>query len=358
MLVYFPAMLLPLMTMNIAGLSGSCSVVEGVTAFFESGYELTAIVLLLSSMLCPFLLLLATLTISTCLYLRKAPLWLAKVMRFYQHVQEWAMAEIYFLGIIIAIIKMTDSADVNYNIGFFMFIVLVLVTAAIESNLDTTFFWQKISSIDNSVGITSEGTAAGNDLVLCHDCQQLAPKSQTKCKRCGAGLYLRKKNSVSRTTALVLTSLVFLLPANIFPIMRVDFLGTITISTIMDGIIYFFHDGSYVIGAIILIASILVPVFKVVGISILLFCVAFNKRKFLYEKTVMYRYISLIGRWSMLDIFVIALLAALVDFGFMSQIYTARAATYFCAVVIITMCATIAFDPRLLWDNVDKDNLL
>ena len=135
------------------------------------------------------------------------------------------------------------------------------------------------------------------------------------------------------------------------PIMQVDFLGIPDKSTIMDGIIYFFNDGSYLIGLIIFSASILVPVFKIVGLAILLLTRQPCSPQRLRQKTQLYRFIAFIGRWSMLDVFVIALLTVLVDFGFFTSIHTAPAATYFCLVVASTMFAAITFDPRLIWDK-------
>jgi paraquat-inducible protein A len=119
----------------------------------------------------------------------------------------------------------------------------------------------------------------------------------------------------------------------------------------MDGIIYFFEHGSYGIGLIIFTASVLVPLFKIVGMGILLFATRAAAATRLRQKTKMYRFISFIGRWSMLDIFVIALLTAIVDFGFFTTINAAPAATYFCMVVISTMLAAIVFDPRIMWDR-------
>jgi paraquat-inducible protein A len=133
--------------------------------------------------------------------------------------------------------------------------------------------------------------------------------------------------------------------------MQVDFLGVPASSTILDGIIYFFQEGSLFIGLIILVASVLVPLFKIVGLAILLLsrrpCGIF----LLQQKARMFRIIAFIGRWSMLDIFVIALLAALVDFGFFTTINVAPAATYFAVVVTLTMLAALTFDPRLMWDR-------
>lgn len=137
--------------------------------------------------------------------------------------------------------------------------------------------------------------------------------------------------------------------------MRVDFLGIPSNSTIIDGIKLFFQDGSYIIALIILTASILIPIFKIVGLTIALLTIKFNRPRFLRQKTAMFRFIEFIGRWSMLDIFVIALLGFFVNFGFLSSIETAPAATYFCLVVITTMFAALTFDPRIMWDLVSSE---
>jgi len=191
-------------------------------------------------------------------------------------------------------------------------------------------------------------------LMLCHDCHAVVEPSLGKtsvyCPRCLASVHPRKPESLSYTWALVLTSFMLLFPANLLPIMRVDYLGSPDYSTIMDGIIYFFKEGSYGIGAIILTASVLVPVFKIVGIIMILLSIHFKWQTWLGHKTLMFRFIKFIGRWSMLDIFVIALLTVLVQFGFFSTIQAASAAPYFLGVVISTMLAAEKFDTRLIWD--------
>lgn len=197
-------------------------------------------------------------------------------------------------------------------------------------------------------------TAREAGFILCHDCHKLiadqVPNTPTNCPRCGAALHFRKPQSISRTWALVLTAFILSFPANILPIMRVDFLGVADYSTIMDGIIYFFSEGSYGVGIIILTASVLVPCFKIIGIILILLSIHFRWKSWLRHKTLLFRAIEFIGRWSMLDIFVIALLQVLVNFGNFTTIETAQAATYFTGVVLSTMFAAITFDPRLLWD--------
>ncbi len=188
---------------------------------------------------------------------------------------------------------------------------------------------------------------------VCHDCHQLVYLGEAHarpCPRCGAVVHYRKPDSLARTWALVLTALVLSFPANLLPIMQVDFLGTPQASTIMDGIIYFFQEGSYGIGAVILTASILVPCFKIIGIILILLSVQCRWQSWLRHKTLLFKIIEFIGRWSMLDIFVIALLHVLVEFGFITSIAAAPAANYFAGVVLSTMFAAITFDPRLIWD--------
>ncbi len=199
-------------------------------------------------------------------------------------------------------------------------------------------------------------TAREAGYAQCHDCYKLIPwllEHETRkhvCPRCGAVVHIRKPNSLSRTWALVITAAVLCIPANLLPIMQVDFLGSTDYSTIMDGIIYFFEEGSYGIGIIILTASILVPFFKIIGIVLILLSIHFRWKSWLRHKALLFRAIEFIGRWSMLDIFVIALLQVLVNFGYFTSIESAPAASYFTGVVLTTMFAAITFDSRLLWD--------
>lgn len=202
----------------------------------------------------------------------------------------------------------------------------------------------------------SEQTAMEAGFMRCHDCGKLvtagtAPNTGVLvCPRCDAAIHYRNVNAVPRTWALIVTAAILLFPANLLPIMRVDFLGSQEYSTIMDGILYFFHSGDYSIGLIIFIASVLVPLFKIIGMVLILLSIRFKWKNWLRHKTVMFRFIQFVGRWSMLDIFVIALMSALVDFGTLTSTQAGPAATYFTAVVICSMFAAMTFDPRLLWD--------
>lgn len=199
-------------------------------------------------------------------------------------------------------------------------------------------------------------TAKDAGLAVCHDCHKLVDfrnisASTLSCPRCGATVHMRYQGSLNNTWALVITAAILTFPANLLPIMSVEYLGQKDLSTIMDGIIYFFQSGSYGIGAVIFTASILVPCFKIIGIVLILLSIHFRWRGWLRHKTVMFRFIKFIGRWSMLDIFVIALMQVLVTFGSLSTSGAGPAGTYFTGVVLSTMFAAITFDARLLWDS-------
>ncbi|MET1080751.1 MAG: paraquat-inducible protein A [Pseudomonas sp.] len=197
-------------------------------------------------------------------------------------------------------------------------------------------------------------------LLLCHECHQLNPQDadvehgQT-CSRCGAQVHPRRPNSLTRTWALLLTSALLYIPANLLPIMSVSSFGKGHPDTIMSGVVTLVQYGMLPIAAVVFIASIVVPTFKLVGIALLLYSVQRHQPMSARQRILMYRFIEWIGRWSMLDIFVIAILVALVNFGSLAQIEAGVGAVAFASVVILTMLAAVTFDPRLIWDNTESD---
>ena len=368
LLLYLPAMLLPLMTFKAFGFAGSANILQSILNFYRNDYYFVSLMVLLSAVVFPFILLTTIFYITWHLARKSYPASLKTLFRLHLHLEEWAMIEVYLLGILVTIIKMSNSSDIEYHSGVACFSCLVLITLAISTIVDRDLFWQEIEEqghraqtdiLPVSHDQQTLKTAAGEGLILCHTCLKLSPVSLagTGCPRCQSILHQRKPHSVSRTWALVVTSAIFLVPANMLPIMEVDFLGVPDRSTIIDGIIHFLQDGSFFIGLIILTASILVPVFKIIGLIILLRATRPGYHHFLVQKAKLYRFIAFIGRWSMLDIFVIALLSVLVDYGFFTSIHTAPAATYFTFVVTATMFAAMTFDPRIIWDAYEpKDN--
>lgn len=194
-------------------------------------------------------------------------------------------------------------------------------------------------------------------LIICGECHRLHRRSAAHlhCQRCGARLHARRPHSIARTWALLLAAAILYIPANLLPIMSVNFLGNGAPATIMGGVIELIHAGMLPIASVVFIASILVPSFKLCGLVLLLYSVQRHQRLSPRQRILMYRFIEWIGRWSMLDIFVIAILVVLVRFGNLASIEAGPGAAAFALVVVLTMLAATSFDPRLIWDNTDTD---
>ena len=203
-------------------------------------------------------------------------------------------------------------------------------------------------------------TARNQGLVSCHSCHLLCRGGDSAaimtCPRCGARMHGRKPNSINRTWALVLAAFIFYIPANVLPITTVISLGKGQSDTIMSGVIYFIHSGMWPIALVIFVASVFVPLVKLLILTFLLITVQRKSRWRQKDRTRLYRITEVIGRWSMVDIFVVTILVALVNLGALASIQAGPGAVFFCAVVIITMFAAMTFDPRLIWDTEESIN--
>lgn len=196
--------------------------------------------------------------------------------------------------------------------------------------------------------------AAARGLAGCHTCGKVSPVAKGNCPRCGSHLHLRKPDSIQRTVALMLAATALYVPANILPIMKVVELGEVTENTILSGMMTFWRQGAYPIAIVIFVASILIPLLKIIALSWL--CLAasgkLNPSPGMLGR--IYWFTELLGRWSMVDIFVVGILVALVQLGNYMTITAGPGALAFAGVVVLTMFAAMSFEPRLLWDRLEK----
>ncbi|MCV9921889.1 paraquat-inducible protein A [Pseudomonas sp. BT-42-2] len=195
-------------------------------------------------------------------------------------------------------------------------------------------------------------TASELNLCLCHSCGLACDMSNEPhhCPRCDAPLHRRKTNSLARTWAYMLAALAFYVPANLLPVMNTTLLGDGADSTIMSGVLEFWEHGARDIALIIFIASIAVPGVKFVALSLLLITVQRGSDWARKERSKLYRFVELIGYWSMLDVLVVALVAALVQFQALGTIEPRLGILFFGLVVVFTMLSAMSFDPRLIWE--------
>ena len=197
-------------------------------------------------------------------------------------------------------------------------------------------------------------------LVSCHDCHLLSrlpnisSHQNAYCPRCGGELHQRKPNSIARTWALLIAAMIFYIPANLLPMTITSALGNVQEDTIMSGVIYFIHSGSWEIALVIFTASVFVPFMKFLILIYLLLSVQFKSIKRPKDRTVLFRITEAVGRWSMVDVYVVTILVALVKLGILADIEAGPAAIYFASVVVSTMVAAESFDPRLIWDVVEE----
>jgi paraquat-inducible protein A len=196
-------------------------------------------------------------------------------------------------------------------------------------------------------------TASELNLCLCHSCGLACDMTDEphECPRCDAPLHRRKTNSLTRTWAYMFAALAFYVPANLLPVMNTVMLGNGADSTIMSGVLEFWEAGAWDIALIIFIASIAVPGIKFVALTLLLTTVQRDSAWARKERSKLYRFVELIGYWSMLDVLVVALVAALVKFQALGDIEPRPGILFFGLVVVFTMLAAMSFDPRLIWDK-------
>lgn len=199
-------------------------------------------------------------------------------------------------------------------------------------------------------------TAVSMGLASCPRCQKIHPMQYEKqqCSRCHHWFYYRKPHSLQNTIAWTIVALVLFIPANIYPMMTLNVFGKTEASTILQGISTFIQTGHYPIALIIFIASFIIPLGKIVGLFFLVYHVKHHSNVSLKKQSYLFQIVESIGPWSMLDVFVVVVMASVVNLGFISNIEVSLGATYFALMVIATLMATHSFDSRLLWDNYNQ----
>ena len=199
-------------------------------------------------------------------------------------------------------------------------------------------------------------TAASRNLAACHICCKLASAELHHCPRCGSAMHLRKSDSIQRTLALLFTACLLYIPANLYPIMITEQLGKAEGSTILGGVVLLIHHGSIHTALVIFLFSVMVPIGKLMSMFYLVWTVERHSKLSPRQRTVMYQVTEFVGKWSMVDVFVVAILVALVHLGGLLEIKPGIAALSFAGVVIVTMIAAESFDARLIWDNMEEEN--
>ncbi|WP_018984854.1 paraquat-inducible protein A [Salinimonas chungwhensis] len=295
----------------------SIHISDTLNVMIQQDYMFLAIITALAILIIPCIVLIGIVILSASYITRRRS---ASLMRWYVVVKtlsQWSMAEVFMVGTLVSLIKVTSMAEVNFGMSFFAFIGFATCLTMSLVNFDR-----------NRLGL------------WLFSGQLPAPKPLSQAVA---------SVSIQRTWALLFAAAILYIPANTLPIMHTELFGNTEPNTIIGGVISLWQSGSYPVAIIILIASVIVPIGKITALGWLNFTVQQQHSRGRRTRARFYRLTEAIGRWSMIDVFVVAILAGLIRLGNTISIYPGSAALAFCAVVFITMIAAITFDSRLIW---------
>ncbi|WP_165943527.1 paraquat-inducible protein A [Roseicella aquatilis] len=344
-----------LMQVSTVGMVRATDLLEAPEAMGASGLWVLTAVVLGATVVAPVLRLSALCTVLAGLRLARPPRLLRRLFTLSERLRPWAMAEVMLLGVLIAYSKLVDLVHVDIGVALYALGLLVLLTVAAEVALDPHAVWEEMERrgvpplrIDHHAPLR-----AAEGVVGCHVCGLvcLPEEHDRPCPRCGSRLHPRKPDALARAWALLIAGAILYVPANAYPVMQVIQLGAGQPSTILGGVVELMEGGLYPLAALVFVASVVVPVLKLLGLAVLLVACQRGARGRLRDRTRLYGAVNFIGRWSMIDIFMETILVALVQFGAVVRILPGPGAVAFCAVVILTMLAAESFDPRLMWDS-------
>lgn len=313
------------LTFKSNGIERTINLITSVNVLIDNNYGLLAVVQILTIFIIPCLILLSLIYLSSFMLFDKKPPKGELIHSLLLKVLPWNMAEIFIIGVLVSLIKIVALADIELEISFYVFILFSLFMLAALLHFDQYFFSRWFNQGKNITKALNISKA-------------------------------QRISSIQRTWALLITSVVLYIPASIFPIMNTRLLGQDEPSTIIGGVILLWHHGSYPIAIIIFIASVFVPMSKIAVLIWLNYSVQKNINGMLSERIKLYRMAEFIGRWSMVDVFVVIIIVSLVQLGDTMNVLPGYAITAFSGVVILTMLAAMSFNPILIYSRQSNEN--
>ncbi|CAL8474799.1 paraquat-inducible protein A [Caballeronia sp. S22] len=372
----------PVIVLRANGMMSEATLFGAVRFLWSGNMRAVAAMVFCSSILFPLIELLALLYLLVPLRLGKLPPRFSSMLRLIQVVRPWGMVEVFMLGVLVTIVKMVSMAEVIPGPGLFALGALTVMLGVVTS-FDPCKLWAVRDEIRSprmagarwsrvrtggrhfirplrarKAGSSPDITAQRVGLVCCHACglvqTRIEHQMHQRCSRCRHMLHERRPDSLTRTVSLLLAAVLAYIPANLLPIMHASMLGRSEDDTILGGVAYFWTSGDWPLAVVVFVASVLVPMLKLVVLTLLAVGARRGSGWRPRERAGLYRIVERIGRWSMLDVFVVALTVTLVQFGSFAVITAGPAALAFAAVVVLTMLASHQFDPRLIWDNAGQ----
>jgi paraquat-inducible protein A len=361
-ILFLLANLMPLFEVGLAGERSSGTISSGVVALvgYGGGVSTVGVLVAMTAIVVPALSLAVAVLALRQLTLgagrtgrpqrRRPRLGLAAMWRLVRRLRPWSMLDVYLLGAVVAYTRLGQVAHVAIGVGGYALAALVLVQVLIEQSLGRERVW---NAIDDPA---KYAPSPGAPWVLCLECDLVSAAGPAdrgepgRCPRCGARLAPRRPGSLAATTALTLAGYILYLPANLFPVLTITRFGRTASYTILGGVRDLVAAGLWPLALLVLVASIIVPGLKLAGLTWFLVATRLRSARLLRQRTALYRFVDFIGRWSNIDVFMVSIVVALVQFGTLTTIEPGPGIASFAGVVVLTMFAVSAFDPRLMWD--------
>jgi len=359
LLLWLPVCVAPLMLVSANGAVRRSQLVSGIAALWTAGFPFLAVVVAAFSIVVPSLYLALVIAVLLGVRLRSgsAPArpsdasaqGLGRLYRWSLGLRPWAMIEVYLLGACVAYSRIQRVAFVSVGTAGWCLVGATLALLLADAVLDERSVWQALP-------IVPWGTRNESPLsrvpAACRVCDLAMPGARggDRCARCRARLHMRKPHSIQRTWALVLCGFLLFIPANLLPVVTLEQFGQEQSNTILGGVLELARYGLWPLAAIVFTASIIIPFTKLCGLSCNLFLTRQGSARFLRARTRLHRMIDWVGRWSNIDVFMVSILVALVQFGQLTRVRVDSGMIAFAAVVIVTMIAAKSFDSRLMWD--------
>jgi len=342
---------LPMASVSMpGGRSATSDLLTGPELLRQAGAWELSMVVVLTLLVLPGFDLGASLAMSVGVWLGSVPRWVRRAFAALPTLSSWAMVEVFMLGATISLVRLRAWMQVEFGPALFALAGVTLCSIGVGAALDRRALWARVPLLSRAARRSAGAPirCAGCELVV-------ASEDGSPCPRCSRTLHARKPQSVQRTWALLLTAALLAIPANALPVMTIVRAGVGGPSTIMGGTLELVEHGFWLLALLVFVASIVIPVFKLAALCTLLVCTSRGLSARLRLRTKVFRVVSFIGRWSMLDIFATMTLVELARFGWLGNVRPGAGATAFCAVVVLTMLASEAFDPRLMWDSAGQN---
>jgi paraquat-inducible protein A len=346
LLLLLPPFLSPLMTLTSFGIARHDLLPTGVRALWDDGFGSLAAVVFLFSIAIPFAYL--SLVIWVLAGLRAGATGsLGRIFRYAGWLRPWLMLEVFLVGCCVAYTRLEQVGNVMIGTGGWCLIAACVAWLLLALTLDARSVWEALPPKCT--------LSPGQDSIGCLTCELLveAQREGTPCPRCGARLYARKPDSIQRTTSLVIAGYLLYLPANLLPVLSIERFGRQELNTILGGVRELIENSLWPLAIVVFTASIVVPLMKLFGLTLMLILTRMRSERWLVFRTRLYRLIDRIGRWSNIDLFMISLLVAMVQFGALTTVRPEAGAIAFASVVVVTMIASRCFDARLMWDAAE-----